>query len=243
MADRESRSMNDWSNWMLDVKILKGINQLFNPLKVDLFASRLTHQCQCYFIWQPDPLAEATDAFLQNWAGIRGYANPPWNLIANVPANSQAHEALIVLIAPVWKAQPWYPCLLAILVDLPCLLPHQVGVVAHLDPQLAIWSISERDSGTSNFHHRLRSSSSSYEGQRWTSLTTHSLGDGIAGVLNGVQMAIMCPSRSVDLSSMDILRMQSCSNEVSFLLSSLANQSRQGKSMESFFFPSFLPNK
>ena len=37
------------------------------------------------------------------------------------------------------------------LVDLPRLLPHQVGVVAHLEPQLTVWNISGRDTETSNF--------------------------------------------------------------------------------------------
>ena len=35
------------------------------PLKVDLFTSRLTHQCQRYFSWWPDPFVKATDAFPQ----------------------------------------------------------------------------------------------------------------------------------------------------------------------------------
>ena len=125
------------------------INRRFGPLEVDLFASRLTHQCQRYFSWRPDPFAEATDAFLQDWLGLKGFANPPWNLIARVLAKTQSQRARIVLIAPVWKAQPWYPCLiLAMLVDLPRLLPHQVGVVAHLEPQLTVWNISGRDTET-----------------------------------------------------------------------------------------------
>ena len=188
VADRESRSMRDRSDWMLDGSIFKRINLLFSPLEVDLFTSRLTHQCQRYFSWRPDPFAEATDAFLQSWSGMTGFANLPWNLIPKVLAKTQTEEAHIVLIAPVWKAQPWYPHLLAMLVDLPYLLPQQVGMTAQLEPQLAVWNISGRDSEASNFLHRLRNSSSSHGGLRQTSLTTHSLGDGIAGVLDGVQI-------------------------------------------------------
>ena len=45
MADRESRSMKDRLDWKLDVGIFEQIDQTFGPLEVDLFASRLTHQC------------------------------------------------------------------------------------------------------------------------------------------------------------------------------------------------------
>ena len=57
------------------------IDHLFSPLEVVLFATRLSTQCQRYLSWQQDPYAEATDAFLQNWTHLKGYANPPWNLI------------------------------------------------------------------------------------------------------------------------------------------------------------------
>ena len=83
LADTESQTLRDW---MLDRAIFREINRLFSPIQVDLFASRLTHQCQVYYSWWPDPLAAATDAFLQDWSGIKGYANPPWNLIGRALA-------------------------------------------------------------------------------------------------------------------------------------------------------------
>ena len=55
-------------------------------------------------------------------------------------------------------------------------------------------------------------------------------------------LAITRPSRSIDLCSLDIKRIQSHSNGVAFLPTSLAKQSRQGKRVESFFFPSFSVN-
>ena len=41
------------------------IQGIFGPLEVDLNATCLSAQCQCYFSWRPDPSAEATAAFLQ----------------------------------------------------------------------------------------------------------------------------------------------------------------------------------
>ena len=55
-------------------------------------------------------------------------------------------------------------------------------------------------------------------------------------------LAITRPSRSIDLCSLDTQKMQSHSNGVSFLPNSLAKQSRQGKRIEPFFFPSFPSN-
>ena len=55
-------------------------------------------------------------------------------------------------------------------------------------------------------------------------------------------LAITRPSRSADLSQLDISRMSVKENGVSFLPSTLAKQSRQGKPIENFFFPSFPQN-
>ena len=76
-------------------------------------ASRLTAQCPTYFNWLPDPYAAvATDVFLQDWSQTKGYANPSWSLIGRVLSKVQMERAQIVLVAPVWKTQPWYPLLL-----------------------------------------------------------------------------------------------------------------------------------
>ena len=56
------------------------INRRYGSLEVDLFTSRLTNQCQCYYNWRPDPFAEAVNAFLQNWSEVKGFANPPWSI-------------------------------------------------------------------------------------------------------------------------------------------------------------------
>jgi hypothetical protein len=186
--------MMDRSDWKLDRYIFKRINRRYGPLTVDLFASRLTSQCHRYFSWRPDPYAEATDAFLQDWSIEKGFANPPWNLISRVLTKTQSQGTGIILVAPVWKAQPWYPLLLSMLVDWPRLLPKQsmrvetLSQSAMVEPQLAVWSISGRDSVVRDFRTRLVNSSSSHGEQRLTSLTTHSSGDGIAGAVDGIQI-------------------------------------------------------
>ena len=53
-------------------------------------------------------------------------------------------------------------------------------------------------------------------------------------------LAITRPSRSADLSQLNITRIRRGANGISFLPSALAKQSRQGKPIESFYFPAFL---
>ena len=190
VADMESRSMRDRSDWKLDRRIFLEVNRRYGPLEVDLFASRLTNQCRRYFSWRPDPFAEATDAFLQDWRIMRGFANPPWNLVPRVLRKAQSQEADVILIAPIWKTQPWYPLLLAMLVDWPRPLPKQGPSTESVPimPQLAVWSISGKDSAVKAFRAKLQTSSLNHGEPRPISHTTHCLGDGIAGVLNGVQI-------------------------------------------------------
>jgi len=109
-ADAESRSLKDRTDWKLNPVIFQMIDRTFGPLEIDLFATRLTTQCPCYFSWRPDPYALSTDAFLQTWTDLKGYANPPWNLIGRVLAQVQRHQAQIVLVAPVWREQPGSQC-------------------------------------------------------------------------------------------------------------------------------------
>ena len=188
VADMESRSMKDRSDWKLDRSVFLKINKRYGPVEVDLFTTRLTNQCRRYFSWRPDPFAEATDAFLQDWTTVKGFANPPWNLVQRVLTKAQNQGAEVILVAPVWKSQPWYPLLLSLLVDWPRLLPKQDMVTKSVPimPQLAVWSISGKDSMNKVFQAKLQTSSSIHGGQKQTSPMTHYSGDGIAGVLNGV---------------------------------------------------------
>ena len=91
-ADEESRVMKDRSDWMLCPKIFKKINKEMGPLHVDLFASRLTTQLPCYVSWRPDPAAMTCDAFSLDWSLVKGYANPPWNLIGKVLSQVRSQQ-------------------------------------------------------------------------------------------------------------------------------------------------------
>ena len=183
-------------DWRLNPAIFAKIDHLFDPLEVDLFATCLSTQCQRYFNWRPDPHAEATDAFFQNWTHLKGYANPPWNLIGKAISQVQSQQARIVLVAPVWRTQPWYPILLFTLIDYPRIITPAVKITTSqppppMFPQLAVWHIS----GRRYRDQQLSEEATDFMLNSWrskpTGPTTHWFQSGVAGVLQGIQIPFL----------------------------------------------------
>ena len=193
VADEESRVMKDNSDWMLNPTVFSRIQSHLGLLEVDMFASRLTTQLPRFFSWRPDPEAEAVNAFSQDWRPLNGigYANPPWVMINRVWTQVQAQKTSIVLVAPVWKAQPWYPKLLEMLINYPqritmgddALLQVSHGSYPAVVPQLAVWNISGEDSRVKAFQRKAQSCCSLHRDGSLRSPTTHSFG---SGVTNGI---------------------------------------------------------
>jgi len=121
-ADKESREFKDMSKWKLDPTIIQPF--LLN-CQTDLFASHLTNQLVDYISWRPDPGAIHTDAFMINWAPLWGFAfPPPFNLISTTLTKVTIDQTELILVAPVWQAQPWWLVLLRLLISQPVLLPN-----------------------------------------------------------------------------------------------------------------------
>ena len=191
IADAESWSQTERTYWKLNPYIFHKIQRIFGPLKVDLYETCLFAQCQPYFSWWPDPSAEGTDAFLQVWTHIKGYTNPPWKLVGRTLTQVQTQRATIVLIALVWKSQPWYPTLLHMLIDYPRLITTEIEMMVNRDdslmlPKQAVWCISGRDTEPNSFQRKIQISCLVPGELKQTSLTSHHFPNGIAGVLNRV---------------------------------------------------------
>ena len=62
-------------------------------------------------------------ALTMDWAPFKGYAFPPFNLIPAVLNKVSQDKADIILVAPIWPAQSWWPLLLSLLIEHPVLLP------------------------------------------------------------------------------------------------------------------------
>ena len=118
----------------------------------------------------------------------QGVCEPRWSLIGQVLSKVQMDKAHIVLVAPVWKTQPWYPLLLEMLVAIPRPINHHQIMLNRGPPvpQLVVCHISGRDTNTKSFQRKLLPSCSNHRELRPTSLTTHSLASGITGVVQEV---------------------------------------------------------
>ncbi len=194
-ADRESRRWHHSSDWKLCPQVFSDLHRRFGPFQVDLFASRNNTQLPQFFSWLLDPDAMATDAFIQSWKGLHGYAFPPFALIHRVLKKLQLDQTSVLLVAPVWPSQPWYPVLLALLSDVPVLLPpwnhllqapsgdfHPLILSGAL--VLAAWPVSGNISKTVAFQSRLSPLSLGSSHQVLLSSTSRPTENGIAGVLH-----------------------------------------------------------
>ncbi|CAF0721139.1 unnamed protein product [Didymodactylos carnosus] len=108
------------SNSKLDKQIFHSLNKLFGPLETDLFAGRLNTELQKYLSWKPDPYAHAVDAFQLSWKKLKGYAFP---LVAQSLAKIVKEQSTILLVAPTWSSQTYYPLLMQQLIQDPVLIP------------------------------------------------------------------------------------------------------------------------
>ena len=115
--------LNDSSEWKIDPQT---ISPFLMGCKIDLFASRLSAQLPQYVSWHPDPEAVHADALTMDWAPLKGYAFPPFNLIPAVLNKVSQDKADIILVAPIWPAQPWWSLVLSLLIGHPVLLPSSI---------------------------------------------------------------------------------------------------------------------
>ena len=109
---------------MLERSVCHNLLQLLGPCSVDLFAACLNSQLKRYVSWRPDPFAIATDAFGMSWQEEVGVAFPPFALIGRCLQKVHQEGCTMVLVAPVWDTQPWYPVILDLLIEYPCYCHH-----------------------------------------------------------------------------------------------------------------------
>lgn len=110
-ADRLSR-LGDPKSYMLKPSVFREVCGKFNySPRVDLFASSTNKQVKHYCSWKQDAQSWG-NAFDINWRGLRGYCNPPWELLGRVLDKVKKDKAQVMLVAPVWRAAPWWRKLL-----------------------------------------------------------------------------------------------------------------------------------
>ena len=115
LADQLSRSgtiIN--TEWTLTHKVLGRVWAHWHKPMVDLFATRFNHRLPIYVSPVPDPEAWSVDALSLNWAPLLAYAFPPFAILRRVVNKARRERPNLILIAPHWPAQEWFPDLLSL---------------------------------------------------------------------------------------------------------------------------------
>ena len=137
LADSLSRAHSIvWTEWTLDRSVLQPVWDSWMTPHVDLFATRYNYRLPLYVSPVPDPLVFAVDAFSISWSILLSYAFPPFPVLTKVLRKAREDWATLVLVAPYWPAQPWFPDLL-LLSHVPP-IPLAIGPRSLLQPRSGI---------------------------------------------------------------------------------------------------------
>ena len=109
--------------------------------------------------------APDTDALSMEWDHLWAYAYPPHQILVKVISKIREHECKIIIVAPTWPSQSWFPDLLELSIEHPWRLPllpkllkqpwsdrfHQNLEILHLHA----WRLSDRLSRPEDFRGKL----------------------------------------------------------------------------------------
>ena len=106
--------------WKLNETIFAEIVRIWGLPSIDMFASCLNKQVDQFVSWKPDPDAIAVDSFSLNWAKYNLiYAFVPFSLIGRTLSKLRQDGGEMILIAPIWVTQNWFPAAMEMLIDRP----------------------------------------------------------------------------------------------------------------------------
>jgi len=105
------------TEWSLSPQIAHQIWKVWGQPHLDLFATASNAKLPTFVSPYPDPLAWETDALSLSWKGMWAYAFPPFSLIPEVLQKAHQEQCDLILVAPAWPAQSWFPALLDLAVD------------------------------------------------------------------------------------------------------------------------------
>lgn len=106
-ADRLSRE-GDSTNWTLSVAAFRELENRFGPHSVDWFALANTARCGRVYGKDWSLGCKGVDELKRDWRGENGWASPPFNLMPAVVNKAIRSGCALTLVAPRWRAQPWY---------------------------------------------------------------------------------------------------------------------------------------
>ena len=124
------------TEWTLAKRVLQPVWDTWHKPLVDLFATKFNFRLPLYVSPLPDPEAWAVDALSFPWKGTQFYAFPPIPILGKVIRKARLEGASLILICPLWPAQPWYPDLLQLVHSPP--LPLYLNKNALVQPRSGI---------------------------------------------------------------------------------------------------------
>ena len=133
------------TEWSLNQTIADRIFRAWGRPFVDLFALGRNTKLATYV----SPIREETswkvDSLVQNWDGLYAYAYPPTSLIRACLNKVRTESVEIVLIAPGWPNQEWFPDLLDLAIDFPVTLRNSSSTFIRIQVAQRL-AISQRQS-------------------------------------------------------------------------------------------------
>ena len=112
-ADELSRAKRKCSvdmEWALQQDIYdKIVAKMGQSCDIDLFASQHNNKVSTFISYVPNKGAIAVNAFSVIWNYTLHYAFPPFSLIGRVIQKMCEDQAEVILIAPLFPSQPWFP--------------------------------------------------------------------------------------------------------------------------------------
>ncbi|CAG2208129.1 unnamed protein product [Mytilus edulis] len=132
LADALSRTLTPVNTeWELLQSVFQAITLQWGSPHVDLFATSLNYKVQVFMSPVPDPKAYAVDCMSVPWDGMFAYAFPPFRFLSQVLRKISAESRLIILIAPAWPKQAWFPDLLHLSCARPLVLPVEIKFLSY----------------------------------------------------------------------------------------------------------------
>ena len=130
VADSLSRKFDYEKEWKLKKSVFEEIIAVWPKPTIDWFASRTNKQLEKYVSWKPDPYALHVDAFTMCWSSYYTYLFPPFSQISCCLQKVIQDQAEVLMLAPIWPTQAWFPQLMKLLIDYPRILPQHKSLLS-----------------------------------------------------------------------------------------------------------------
>ena len=140
------------TEWSLHPEIVSRIFRVWGTPEVDMFVTLSNSHLPRFMSPVPEPRALAVDALSQDWQGRSMYMFPPFPLLNRVMQKLRSTQAAeVILVAPWWPSQSWFPHLLRLCVEHPLVLPYRQDLLSQQDQKyisdgksyhLHVWRLS-----------------------------------------------------------------------------------------------------